>query len=156
MLSKSVWIWYHSIEFLFVVQVHNKAKDFMNSTLNTYIAAVTNTGLSPEFHLASLRMGSAGSFCRPPLVVDLFSQSEKSQRSKSRPSFGGVTVLSTALVEIGLIPSSDAVEITFSSSSTTDSLDCRSPSRYSRTSTHSTTKLQLTFLSNTITNQLCT
>ncbi len=115
----------------------------------------TDRALASHF-LASLRIGSAGSFCRPPLVVGLFSQSEKSQRSKSRPSFGGVTVLSTALIKIGLIPSSDAVEITFSSLSTIDSLDCRSPSRYSRTSTHSTTKLQLTFLSNTITNQLCT
>ena len=85
-------------------------------TPNIIMAAVTKTGLSPEFHLASLRMGRAGSFCRPPFaLVGLFNQSEKSQRSKSRPSsvsvgFVGGSGLSTLFVaiEIVVVYSSDA------------------------------------------------
>lgn len=58
------------------------------TTPTIIIAAVTSTGLSPEFHFASFKIGRAGSFFLPPLPADLLllSQSEKSQRSKSRPS----------------------------------------------------------------------
>jgi hypothetical protein len=56
-------------------------------------ADATKTGLSPEFHLAFLRMGKAGSFFRPPdffPAADLLStnQSVNNHRSKVREDEG--------------------------------------------------------------------
>mmetsp|Transcript_18163 Transcript_18163/g.50583 ORF Transcript_18163/g.50583 Transcript_18163/m.50583 type:complete len:270 (-) Transcript_18163:262-1071(-) len=58
----------------------------VNTSPNSIRAAATTTGLSPLFHLADLRTGSAGSFCRPPRRSDLLSpsQSAKSHRSNAR------------------------------------------------------------------------
>ena len=70
------------------------------TTIPTIImAAVTNTGLSPEFQLAFFNIGSAGSFCLPPPREEAFrregefNQSENSQRSKFLPSFVGAVVI---------------------------------------------------------------
>jgi len=54
-------------------------------------AVAARTGLSPEFHFASFKMGKAGSFCRPAFLADLlsWSQSEKSHLSNERSSFEG-------------------------------------------------------------------
>ena len=70
-------------------------------------AEVTTTGLSPEFHFADLRIGRAGSFCRPALDPPFLpsSQSVNSHRSKSRPS------LSAASAEFDCILASTPSEI---------------------------------------------
>ena len=98
----------------------------------TYIATVTRTGLSPEFHLAFFKIGRAGSFLRPPPVPGVsFNQSEKSQRSKPRPSpldFSGCGLSPTfsSCSEYGVSVDSEPSKLVPSS--------FLRPSKYSRTS----------------------
>lgn len=114
---------------------HNKDSHYMRST--TYIAAVTSTGLSPEFHLASFNMGRAGSFWRPPRVAGLFSQSEKSHRSKSRPS----PTFGFTFSALEFRPSDGVIAVALSSTAVVSEVASAvelNSSRYSLTSAQST------------------
>lgn len=106
-----------------------------NKSLNTHMAAVTRTGLSPEFHFACFNIGSAGSFWRPPFLSGLVSQSVKSHLSKPRPSpTFDFTSLASLFIVAALGSSETARVVAYVSSRIASSAGLR-PSKYSRTST---------------------
>ena len=99
----------------------------------------TSTGLSPEFHLASFRIGKAGSFFRPALRADLLSrnQSVNNHRSNAREDdrFFGVASETVSRSDGEGLRSKclDSSMSPWPSSSSRVGLDSRSSSRYSLT-----------------------
>mmetsp|Transcript_11901 Transcript_11901/g.25760 ORF Transcript_11901/g.25760 Transcript_11901/m.25760 type:complete len:227 (+) Transcript_11901:134-814(+) len=93
-------------------------------------ADATRTGLSPEFHLASFSTGIAGSFCLPAFPPPLLSQSEKSHRSKSRPS----PAFSLTVASVALRSKLSSADTTGGSTSSSNVAPSFNSSRYSFTS----------------------